>query len=57
MFSLYSAQKEKGEKEEEEKRGRGTGQLQCGQVCRVSRERERFRIKHYGIDLTDLNTG
>lgn len=30
-----------GIKESEEERRR-TGQLQCGQVCRVSRERERL---------------
>lgn len=34
-------QKGEGVKENEEERRR-TGQLQCGQVCRVSRERERL---------------
>lgn len=33
--------KGEGVKESEEERKR-TGQLQCGQVCRVSRERERL---------------
>lgn len=59
LSTLDSAQREKGEKRRRrvKKRGGGTGQLQCGQVCRVSRERERFRMKHYGIDWTGLNTG
>lgn len=54
--SLYSGlRSERGKKGEHrrrrvKKRGGGTGQLQCGQVCRVSRERERFGMKHYGID-------
>lgn len=43
---LNSVQREKGDNgkgvtESEEERRR-TGQLQCGQVCRVSRERERL---------------
>ena len=28
------------------------GRRRPGQVCRVSSERERLRMKHYGIDLT-----
>lgn len=39
---LDSVQRERGEKAEgSEEERRRTGQLQCGQVCRVSRERER----------------
>lgn len=56
--SLLWTHRGKAEKRQRrvETRGGGRGQLQCGQVCRVSRERERLRMKHYGIDLT-LNTG
>lgn len=59
LSTLDSAQREKGEKRRRrvKKRGGGTGQLQCGQVCRVSRERERFGMKRYGIDWTAFNTG
>lgn len=57
LSTLDSAWRETGGKRREKKRGGGRGQLQCGQVCRVSRERERLRMKHHGIDWTGFNTG
>lgn len=58
MIFFYSqTKKKKRKKSESEEERRWTGQLQCGQVCRVSRERERLEWSIMGSTGRIVNTG